>query len=313
MKKTGLYVATFLTISCAMLMPSGTSRAQSEAMPFVATFLNLSEAGFAGCSLSDSGLSHSNPAYPVMRDRKLSVSAGWMSLAPDYYGTSCFSVDAGMVLGKKFGVCVLAAYGLDRPYEEFNSGGYSTGTFRPRQLIAGAGFCYRPLSFLSVGVNVKYAGEKLTSAAGYGALVTDIALAADVPLGHGIRIKATAGAYSLGTKVKASDGSSYRLPSEARGEVGYFQEFTPRHRLEILGAADVFFNRKFSAAAGLGYTWNSMLTARLGYRYGGNSVIPSYASAGIGVKFFGVSLDAVWLFGSKILRNSFGLSLGYGF
>ena len=313
MRKTHLYAAAVFAGICTMLLPARTSRAQSEALPFVATFLNPSEAGFAGCSLSDSGLSHTNPAYPVMRDRNLTVAAGWMNLAPEDYGTSCFSADAGMVLGKKFGVCVLATYGLCRPYEEFNSGGYSTGTFRPRQLMTGAGFSYRPLPFLSVGANVKYAGEKLTAAAWYGALVADIAVAADIPLRHGIRLKASAGVYSLGTKVKASDNVSYPLSSEARAEVGYLHEFTPRHKIELLGAADVFFKKKVSAAAGAGYTWNSMLTLRLGYRYGGNSVIPSYASAGLGVKFFGVSIDAAYLFGSEILRNSFGVSLGYEF
>ena len=58
-----------------------------------------------------------------------------------------------------------------------------------------------------------------------------------------------------------------------------------------------------------------MLTFRGGYHYGNASkgVIPSYASLGLGVKFFGVSIDAAYLFGSEILKNSFGVSLGYEF
>lgn len=68
------------------------------------------------------------------------------------------------------------------------------------------------------------------------------------------------------------------------------------------------------AGAAAQYDWNDCLFVRCGYHYGDETkAIPSYASAGIGVKLSGVSLDAVWLFASGTLRNSFALSLGYSF
>jgi len=180
-------------------------------------------------------------------------------------------------------------------------------------MIAGAGFSYRPVKFLSAGIRLKYAGEKLSDDANYGAFVSDIAITSEVPLKNGISIRASVGVYSLGTKIKASDGSSYSLPTSAKTEICYSQEFASVHRIQAAGSAEMFFSRQFAASAGLSYTWNSMLTVRCGYHYGGKSVVPSYASAGLGVKFFGVSLDAACLFGSEILRNSLGLSLGYEF
>ena len=128
---------------------------------------------------------------------------------------------------------------------------------------------------------------------------------------HGISI--AAGVSSLGNKTTSLSGEKYSLPSSFDLGIGYQLNLHEHHAIRFIADADYFFSRKFAASAGLSYTWNSMLTVRCGYHYGGKSVVPSYASAGLGVKFFGISLDAAYIFGSEILRNSLGLSLGYEF
>ena len=57
------------------------------------------------------------------------------------------------------------------------------------------------------------------------------------------------------------------------------------------------------------------VSVRAGYRYGGDSVIPSFASVGAGVKLFGVHLDAAYLIasGDSPLKNTFCIGIGYSF
>lgn len=315
MKKHYLLYAAILSVVQFFILfgTEDVARAQNNALPFVAMVFNPAEAGTAGVSISEFGASCSSPTFPVMNEKTGNVATGWMSITSGDHRTSYFSADAGMKIKEKFGVSITSVYGLCEPYEAFNSGGYSLGTFRPHQMIAGAGFSYRPVKFLSAGIRLKYAGEKLSDDANYGAFVSDIAITSEVPLKNGISIRASVGVYSLGTKIKASDGSSYSLPTSAKAEICYLQEFASVHRIQAAGSAEMFFSRQFAASAGLSYTWNSMLTVRCGYHYGGKTIVPSYVSAGIGVKFFGVSLDAAYIFGSEILRNSLGLSLGYAF
>ena len=85
--------------------------------------------------------------------------------------------------------------------------------------------------------------------------------------------------------------------------------------LEVLVDADCYFSGAFSAAAGASYTYNGMVSVRAGYRYGGDSVIPSFASVGAGVKLFGVHLDAAYLIasGDSPLKNTFCIGIGYSF
>ena len=56
-----------------------------------------------------------------------------------------------------------------------------------------------------------------------------------------------------------------------------------------------------------------MVFVRAGYRYGGKSVIPSYASVGAGVRFAGVKVDLAYVVSSSPMANTLGVSLGYSF
>ena len=77
--------------------------------------------------------------------------------------------------------------------------------------------------------------------------------------------------------------------------------------------ADYFFSGWFAAAFGASYTFNDLVSFRAGYRYGGKSPIPSYASVGAGVKFAGVKLDLSYLLGSEVMNNTLAVGLGYSF
>ena len=70
------------------------------------------------------------------------------------------------------------------------------------------------------------------------------------------------------------------------------------------------------AGAGCEYSFNEMVFARVGYHYGDAvNVVPSYASFGLGLKFFGVTLDAAYLVADSTspMRNTMMFGIGYRF
>jgi hypothetical protein len=58
-----------------------------------------------------------------------------------------------------------------------------------------------------------------------------------------------------------------------------------------------------------------MISVKAGYKYGGKSIIPSYASVGAGFRFAGVTLDFAYLMGgaSSPMKNTLSIGLGYRF
>ena len=61
-----------------------------------------------------------------------------------------------------------------------------------------------------------------------------------------------------------------------------------------------------------------MVSIRGGYRYSADdSNIPSYATVGLGVEFFGIGIDAAYYIGTglagDVLTNSFKVGLSYRF
>jgi opacity protein-like surface antigen len=111
----------------------------------------------------------------------------------------------------------------------------------------------------------------------------------------------------------AVSGAKFALPASAAVGVGYEASFAEKHAVEALLDADYYFGGSFAAAAGAAYTYNDMVTVRAGYRYGGQSPVPSFASVGVGVKFIGLKLDLAYLIGSAPAANTLALSLGYTF
>ncbi len=253
-----------------------------------------------------------------MAEKAADVTAGWTKLGWEDDVTSYFSVAGNVLIKDKWGVSAGVCYGLEREYAAYNTSGLSTGSFRPRNLEVRAGASYRIFDFLSLGASFGYLSQKLSSEMSYRAFSANVSAMVCFDFGSRSLFKAMLEAGSLGTSVKSADGTGFHLPSFLRAEAGYGL-LLGKHRVEALGGCSYhFFSHALSASAGVSYSFNSLLFFRGGYNFGGdslggNSPIPSYASAGVGVKFFGVSLDAAYLFGSEVIRNSLALTLGYSF
>ena len=76
---------------------------------------------------------------------------------------------------------------------------------------------------------------------------------------------------------------------------------------------DYYFDGALATALGAGYTFNDMVSLKAGYRAGGDSVLPSFASVGAGVKFMGLKLDVAYLIGTENMNNTLAIGLGFSF
>lgn len=284
--------------------------ATAQALPFVAAETDAASLGKAGADLvetkSISNASFSNAAAIPFSEQKLDVSAGYTMWQP--VSSNILNVGAAFNLKKKFGVAVGFQYGMNPAYDVTNSSGAVTGQFSPSDMHVNVGLAWRFLPFLSLGANVGYATSSLAEGQSYGALAADVFAMAKFG-----GLKVTAGVANVGTTVKDAAGNEFCIPGSIAVGAGYSKVFGEKNGIDVLVDADYYFSGWMAVAAGAAYTYNDFVSVRVGYRYGGESPVPSYASVGAGVKLLGIKLDAAYLISSSPIGNTLALSLGYTF
>ena len=269
----------------------------------------MAVAGTNAASCEDISFSafHNAAAIPFSGNRfgvGISYSRAGKDMMP-----SGFSAGAGLRLGKRIGLAVAGNYNLGAEYEIIDEYGNRSDKFKTSSMLYSLGLGVKIIDMLSIGVNLKYAMEKLGPESNNEAFGSDIFLMFKL---KGLWV--AAGVCNIGTKVKDASGMSFSLPSSARAGISYSHVFGKHHLLDANLDADFYFSGKTSAAGGLEYGFHEMIFVRGGYRFSSQAApVPSYASVGLGVKFWGVHIDASYLFASKTLNNSFSLSLGYCF
>ncbi len=303
------------------------SAGEPESMGFTRAIQDPVSAGMggAGVVLGNAWSSYRNAAALPFADFRFDVAAGYQGWCPSSDDpTSDVNVGVAWNIGKKRNVSVTAGftYGICDSYDIFDSSGNSKGTFTPNEIQANVGVAWKFVDFLSVGVNVKYLGNKLADGVSNDAVSTDIFLMTKLS-----DFKIALGVSSLGSSVDSSSGESFSLPASITLGAGYSHVFGGKHGLDILLDGDYYYNSSTASVAfGAGYTWNDHVSVRAGYHYGSENsksdgsvvscVIPSYASVGIGGKVLGIRIDAAYLIptgSNSPLKNTFALSLGYSF
>lgn len=284
--------------------------ATAQALPFVAAETDAASLGKAGADLvetkSIANASFSNAAAIPFSEQKLDVSAGYTMWQP--VSSNILNVGAAFNLKQKFGVAVGFQYGMNPAYDVTNSSGAVTGQFSPSDMHVNVGLAWRFLPFLSLGANVGYATSSLAEGQSYGALAADVFAMAKFG-----GLKVTAGVANVGTTVKDAAGNEFCIPGSIAVGAGYSKVFGEKNGIDVLVDADYYFSGWMAVAAGAAYTYNDFVSVRVGYRYGGESPVPSYASVGAGVKLLGIKLDAAYLISSSPIGNTLALSLGYTF
>ena len=280
--------------------------AGAQALPFTAAETDAASLGTAGADLTQTGsiayASFSNAAAIPFSDAKMDVAAGYNMWQPSSVGSSMINVGAAYNMNNKLGVAVGFLYGMNPAYDIADASGAVKGQFKPSDMHMNVGVAYRFLPFLSVG------------AGNFNSLPFTSALAADVyAMAQFSGLKVTAGVANVGTSVKAKNGTAFSLPTSVAFGAGYEMSFADVHSVDVLLDADYYFCGSFAAAAGATYTFKDLVVVRAGYRYGGASPIPSYASVGAGVKFAGAKLDLAYLIGSSAMKNTLAITVGYSF
>lgn len=286
--------------------------AGAQALPFTAAETDAASLGTAGADLTQTSsiayASFSNAAAIPFSDAKMDVAAGYNMWQPSSVGSSMINVGAAYNMNNKLGVAVGFLYGMNPAYDIADASGAVKGQFKPSDMHMNVGVAYRFLPFLSVGANVGYATSSLAKDYSYGALAADVYAMAQFS-----GLKVTAGVANVGTSVKAKNGTAFSLPTSVAFGAGYEMSFADVHSVDVLLDADYYFCGSFAAAAGAAYTFKDLVVVRAGYRYGGASPIPSYASVGAGVKFAGAKLDLAYLIGSSAMKNTLAITVGYSF
>ena len=301
-----------MTLATVCLLSAGVASAQT-AMPSLRVEQDPVSAGmgFAGLA-STNGTAWSalrNSSVIPFSEKSMDFGASYQSWAPDGAASTNMGLGAGVKLGERFGLSVAGTMQNGEEYSLTDETGNPAGTFKPSLLSVGLGFGVKIIDNLSAGVNVRFASQKLTSDDSYSAFCGDVFVSykfAD--------FNVTAGAASLGSKVKGADGNSWSLPASARVGVDWTGSFAEVHGIRADVDLDYLFSGSVMAAAGVQYSFKDMVFARAGYHYGPETaVLPSFASAGLGVKFFGIELNAAYLFASEVLGGTMTFGLGYSF
>lgn len=286
--------------------------AGAQALPFTAADTDAASLGKAGANLTETGSvaysSFSNAAAIPFSDAKFDVAAGYTMWQPSSVNTAMINAGAAYNLKEKFGVALGFLYGMDPAYNTTDAGGAAKGQFKPNHMHLNLGLAYRFLPYLSLGVNVGYANSSLAPEYKYGAVTADVFVMTKVN-----DFKATVGVSDLGTKVTSASGAKFSLPASVALGVGYDKTFAEKHNVDVAVDADYYLDGCFAAAVGAEYTFDGLASVRAGYHYGGESILPSYASVGAGVKFLGIKLDLAYLIASGPMKNTLAVGLGYTF
>ena len=297
----------------ALLAASPSSAQNPEALSFVRIVRDPVSAGmgFAGTA-SETEVAYSSfrnsSVIPFMAER-MSVGISGQMWAPDGVKSTNLGFGAAFKAGKRLGFSVGGAYQMGEEYSLADETGNAAGTFKPNDIIINGGAGVWIIDGLAAGVNVRYASQKLSDDCSYSAIAADIFMTYRL---SGLNV--TAGVSSLGSRVKSESGDSFSLPTSATVGVDWSKALFESHGVRLAADVDYFFSGNITAAAGAQYSFKNMLSARAGYHLGTKSaVLPSFATVGLGIRLFGISLDIAYLTASDTLGNTFTFGLGYRF
>lgn len=195
------------------------------------------------------------------------------------------------------------------PFSIFDDAGTESGTFRPVDGHVTVGAAYKLGLGLAVGVSVKGVQSSILPDHKATAFAGDIYAAWQA----GGLLTATVGLCNLGTPVQyGSASASSRLPMHAKAGVN----FRPIGGLQLAVEGDYLLNSGGVALnAAAQYTVLRIATFRAGYHYSvdENAALPSYASAGVGFRLFGIELNGTYLFASDVLKDTFSVGINFSF
>lgn len=302
---------TFISLAI-VLMPYIASAQTSDALPFVRLGHDAVRESMAGAGMTSSSSiawsSFDNSAAVAFSDNMVDAAISWHKDVNS--STNWFNAAGAWKIKDRLGLSMGLAYGLGEAYDNWISPTETSGTFTPKRMIGNIGASYLILPWLSAGANIHYATMTLAESYTYSAVSSDIFV-----MGRQNAFSGALGIAHIGSKVKSLSGDSSSLPSSIKAGLGYENtalEGMVGYNL-YLDSDYYFYSRGLSASAGVDITIADLVSLRGGYHYGNKDcIIPSYSSAGLGVKLMGAHIDYAYMIGGPN-SGSMLLSLGYRF
>lgn len=298
MKKilTIIVASVWSAASFAQVLPSLLVNSDPQAM------------GAAGISVLGS------PAYALQGYAASTVFMEGTGSAGVSYGSWQPKAASDKILGASASVR-LGRLGVALEYKNFAQPAYEvtgitgsvsqvTPSFTPKESSFALGLGYRILDCLSAAVTVRSTSSVLASDAKASVFGVDVsAMYASDALQAGLAV------CNLGGKVNYGE-SDYKQPALLKAGAAY-------EVIEGLKAAAEFaylFEGAFGASLGAEYCYADIVSARAGYHLGSKDKgLPSYASIGLGAKYFGIGLNLSYLLASDTIGGSFLAGLSYSF
>ncbi len=298
MKKilTIIVASVWSAASFAQVLPSLLVNSDPQAM------------GAAGISVLGS------PAYALQGYAASTVFMEGTGSAGVSYGSWQPKAASDKILGASASVR-LGKLGVALEYKNFAQPAYEvtgitgsvsqvTPSFTPKESSFALGLGYRILDCLSAAVTVRSTSSVLASDAKASVFGVDVsAMYASDALQAGLAV------CNLGGKVNYGE-SDYKQPALLKAGAAY-------EVIEGLKAAAEFaylFEGAFGASLGAEYCYADIVSARAGYHLGSKDKgLPSYASIGLGAKYFGIGLNLSYLLASDTIGGSFLAGLSYSF
>lgn len=313
MKTTGKNI--FLTLVLVAGSAVSAAAQESAAMSFIDNSLTPRMAAMGGIAAglrSDAYAQFGNIAAVPFSGKTLAAGVTYDGLQPSAAGINAGVLGATYRIGR-FGVTLGASMAFNQPYDGVDENGNALGKFTPLDWNLGAGVSYLITDSFSAGVGLNYATSIVSQY--YENLNT---FYASVQLMYRLKeFSISLSGNNLGLPVSSASGKKFNIPMNAELAVSYSNVWD-KHGLEAAVDGKAWFGGPFAmgCAVGAEYEYDSLVSVRAGYHYGSmKNGIPSFASVGIGGRYFGVNLDVAYLIASKTspLRNTFTVGVGYSF
>lgn len=273
-------------------------------IPVDAVLFGKGGAGLAS-SAAPEWASFGNIASPLFNESHTSIGVSYLSYTPGEKASMALGVTT--ILSKR--LVLSAGYNRQKgvSYQEVDATGNVSGSFSPSDTKVNVGLAYSISDACSVGSSIHYLHSGIASELSLTAYCADVM--AFTRIGQ---MQAAAGIRNLGPGVKDSKGTVFNLPTSACVAAEYTIEVGSSSELCADADVEYCFSTGLCASVAAEYIYNNMFFLRTGGHFGKGS-IPSFASAGLGAKVFGASLNVAYIFASETLVGSWMLGLGYAF
>lgn len=299
---------TILSILLFSLSVSGFAQEAISVISFNPVTLGKGASGYATSS-DISWASIENPSAVSFSEKKFDASLLYNMWAPKGVKTSNAGIGLASNLSDKFGISVSFLYSKGESYTYSDINNYQGDTFTPKDMRLALGFSYKPVSNIGLGVNAGYIRSALSPDNSYSVFNGGI-----YATGNFSGYKVMLAVKNINSGLATESGTKIFLPMSAGVSVAKDFVFSEVHTLTPTLDLDCFFSPAFSAAVGAQYSWKDMVFARAGFHFGTEkSPLPTFASLGLGAKFYGVKLNLAYVTLNEYIGNSLSLGLGYEF